>query len=165
MGLRGPKGRGQEAWMIPVADLMIQEGMSFSAAAQALGVKWENSAAERAARYCEQFRNILDSLSYRYYASTGDNPLLTKGFMAGVLVWSIRRLQEQDRPDAIATPGKLLADMMGWLEEKPEAAVVGNLNQADIDRIKAELKAKQEEEAKGIPVQIIVVGEKGEKPN
>jgi len=143
MGLRGPKARDQEDWMLPVAELMIQETMSFSAACQALGTKFDNSASERAAQYSEAFRNILDALEFRYFARTGDNPLLTKGYLAGRLVWAIDELARQGQADKIAMPGKLLADLMGWLEEAPNTPVLANLTQEDIDRVRAELKERE----------------------
>src|ERR1700688_4266257 len=114
MGLRGPKARGQEDWMVPVADLMVQEHMNFSAACMALGVKFDNSASERSVQYSEAFQNILDAISFRFYARIGDNPLLTKGVLAGTLMTAIRRLGEMDQWDKLAMPGKLLADLMGW---------------------------------------------------
>jgi hypothetical protein len=138
--------------MVPVAELMIQEFMSFSAAALALGVKFENTADERGIQHSEAFQNILDALSYRFYARIGDNPLLTKGVLAGTLMTAIRRLGEMDQWDKVAMPGKLLADLMGWTEKAPEnEKVIGNLTQSDIDKIRADLKA-QEEQAKTVVV-------------
>jgi hypothetical protein len=146
MGLRGPKPKGQEDWMIEVAELMIQEHMSFSAACLALGKKFENTASERTAQYSEAFQNILDALSYRFYARIGDNPMLTKGVLAGTLMTAIRKLGEMDQWDKVAMPGKLLADLMGWLEKHTEdAVVIGNLTQSELDRVRAELKAQEEQ--------------------
>jgi hypothetical protein len=144
MGLRGPKARGQEDWMLRVAELMVQEHMSFSAACLALGQKFDNSASERSAQYSDAFQNILDAISFRFYARIGDNPLLTKGVLAGTLMTAMRRLGEMDQWDKLAVPGKLLADLMGWLETKEDAPVIGNLTQNDIDKIRADLKAQEE---------------------
>lgn len=165
MGLRGPKSRGQEDWMVPVAELMIQEHMSFSSACQAMGTRFDNTQAERAAQYCESFRNVLNALGFKYYALTGDNPLLTKGFLSGVLVDSIRRLLEQDQPDKVAVPGKLLADLMGWLEVKPDVPVIASLTQDDIDRLRAEVKAQEAEQTatQSKIVQVVVLDDG--KPN
>lgn len=161
MGLRGPKARGQEDWMVSVAELMVQEHMSFSSAAQALGVKFLNSVDERAAQYSEAFQNILDALTFKFYARIGDNPLLTKGVLAGTLVTAIRRLGEQDLWDKVAMPGKLLADLMGWTEQRPDAPVLANLTQTEIDQLKAkvaEAAQKQAEQAKAVQaVPVIVV--------
>lgn len=144
MGLRGPKARGQEDWMVAVADLMVQEHMSFSAACLALGQKFDNTASERSAQYSDAFQNILDAISFKFYARIGDNPLLTKGVLAGTLQTAIRKLGEMDQWDKVAVPGKLLADLMGWLESQSEdVPVIGNLNQAEIDKIRAELKASE----------------------
>lgn len=151
MGLRGPKARGQEDWMIPVAELMVQEHMSFSAACQALGQKFDNSASERAAQWSEPFQNILNALNYKFYAQIGDNPLLTKGVILGVLMTAMRRLAEQESWEKVAIPAKLVSDIMGLtdrsLADKP---VIANLTQADIDRIRKELAEQeiQEEDVK-----------------
>jgi len=162
MGLRGPKARGQEDWMKPVAELMIQEHMNFSAACQALGVKFDDSAAERAARYCEAFRSVLSALEMRYYALDGDNPLLTKGVLAGILMDALRRLRELDQPDKVAMPGKLLADLMGWLSEAPEKVTEFGLTQTQIDELRAKV---EEEQKKQSQVQQITVVVDGSNPN
>lgn len=137
--------------MIPVAELMTQEHMNFSNACMALGVKFDNTAAERAAEYCEEFRNVLNAINFKFYASIGDNPLLTKSVLAGTLMTAVRRLGEMDQWDKIAVPGKLLAELMGWTEHTEDAPVIGNLTQSDIDKIRADLKA-QESEVKNIVV-------------
>jgi hypothetical protein len=161
MGLRGPRKQGQQDWMLAVAELQIQEHMSFSGACQALGVKFDNSAAERAAQYSESYRDILNALGFKYYALTGDNPLLTKGYLAGVLVDSMRRLMEQDQPDRVAVPGKLLADLMGWLEQKPDVPVIANLTQSEIDELRAKVEAEKAKQTQ--PVQVVVISDG--KPN
>jgi hypothetical protein len=155
MGLRGPKAKGQEDWMLPVAELMTTEHMSFSAACQALGTKFDNSAAERAAQYCEPFRDVLNALGFKYHALTGDNPLLTKGYLTGILVDAMRRLMEQDQPDKVAVPGKLLADLMGWLEQAPDAPVIANLTQSEIDELRTKVEAEKQKQAQ--PVQVVIV--------
>jgi hypothetical protein len=162
VGLRGPKAKGQADWMVPVAELMIQEHMSFSSACQALAVKFDNSAAERTARYCEAFRSVLSALEMRYYALDGDNPLLTKGVLAGILVDALRRLRELDQPDKVAMPGKLLADLMGWLEQKPDVPVIANLTQTEIDELRTKVEAEKAKQVQ--PVQVVIVSD-GSKPN
>ncbi len=164
MGLRGPKPQGETPWMRAVAELMVQEAMSFSAACMAMGVNFDNTQAERAAQYCEPFRNILYALEFKYFGDIGDNPLLTKGYLAGRLVWAIDELSRQGQPDKVSMPGKLLADLMGWLKETPDAPVFANLSQADIDKLRVELKAKQQEqEQTAQTVQVVVVD--GKPPN
>ena len=167
MGLRGPKARGQEDWMIPVADLMVQEGMGFSKACQALGVKFDSSAAERAAEYSEAFRNILDALEFRYFARTGDNPLMTKGWLAGRLKWAIDRIAQQDQPDKLSGLAKVLADLMGWFPKEEDASrpVLGNLTQDQINTIKADLEAKQKEQVQNTIEQKIEPVVDDVKPN
>lgn len=165
MPISGRPPKNREDWMVPVAELMTTEHMSFSSACQALAVKFESSTAERAAQYCEPFRNVLNALGFKYHALVGDNPLLTKGYLAGVLVDSIRRLMEQDQPDRVAVPGKLLADLMGWLEVLPETPVLANLTQDDIERLRAEVKAKEAEQAKIAQAVQVVVVDGGKAPN
>lgn len=162
MGLRGPKARGQEDWMVPVADLMVQEHMSFSSACQALGQKFDSTASERASQYSDSFQNILDAISFRFYARIGDNPLLTKGVLAGSLMTAIRRLGEMDQWDKLAMPGKLLADLMGWTNVQPDAPVVGNLTQAEYDALKAKIaEAKQKQASETEVVSVVVIDGSG----
>lgn len=149
MGLRGPKAKGQFDWMVPVAELMVQEHMSFSAACQALGKTFDNSAAERAAQYAEAFQNILDALNYKLHARTGDNPFLTKGFIKGVLVTAIRRLGESEQWDKVAIPAKLIADMEGWNKTDAAAPVLLNLTQKEIDDLKAKYAEQLAQESDG----------------
>lgn len=130
--------------MIPVAELMVTEHMSFSAACQALGQAFDTSASERAAQYSEAFQNVLDALSYKIHARTGDNPFLTKGFIKGVLVTAIRRLGEMDQWDKVSIPAKLIVDIEGWSKVPTDAPVVGNLSQKDLDELKAKLLEEDE---------------------
>jgi len=133
--------------MVPVAELMVQEHMSFSSACQALGVPFDNSQAERAAQYSEAFQNILDALSYKIHARTGDNPFLTKGFIKGVLVTAIRRLGEMDQWDKVSIPAKLIADMEGWNKTDLGTPVVLSLTQKEIDDLKAKYAEQAAQEA------------------
>lgn len=162
MALRGRPPKQREDWMESVADLMVKEHMSFTSACMAIGRTYKTGAEEMADRYSDAFQNVLDAVTFKFYARIGDNPLLTKGVLAGVLLTAVRRLGESDSWDKIAVPGKLLADMMGWTEHTPEAPVFANLTQTDIEALRAKV-AKAEEEARQKPTQIVIVS--GEKPN
>lgn len=156
MGLRGPKARGQEPWMVKVADLMIQEHMSFSAACQALSVKFDDAASERAAQYSEAFRDIVDALSFKFHARTGGNPLLTKEVILGWLTVAIQKLGEANQWDRVSIPAKLMADMQGWTKSEGNPPVIFNLSQKDIDELKTKLKEDAErdeiaEKSTGLP--------------
>jgi hypothetical protein len=148
--------------MIPIAELMVHEAMSFSAACQARGVKWEDSKAEHAAEFCEAYQNVLDGIRFQYFANTGNNPLLTKAYAAGQTVKAIDRLMQMDQPDKIAVLVKALGDLMGWFEVKPDVPVIANLTQDDIDRLREEVKAKEATQAQ--PVQVVIV-DGGKAPN
>lgn len=156
MAVRGRPPKDREEWMVPVAELMTQEHMSFSAACQALGTRFPNSTSERAAQFCEPFRDVLNALGFKYHALTGDNPLLTKGYLTGVLVDAIRRLMEMDQPDKIAVLGKLLADLMGWTEVQSDAPVAFGLTQTQIDELRAKIEDEEAAAAK-IPIKVVVV--------
>jgi len=147
MGLRGPRAKGQENWMKEVADLMVQEGMGFSLACQALGRKFANSQDERAAQYSEAFQNILNALNYRFSASIVDNPLFTKEVIVGTLMRAVRRLEEAQQWDKVAIPAKLVLDAMGWSKQDVGTPVLLNLTQKDIDELKAQYAEKAQEAA------------------
>jgi hypothetical protein len=141
--------------MIPVAELMIQEGMSFSNACQALGVKFDSAAEERAAEHIEVFQNIVDALEFKFYSRIGNNPLLCKEFAAGTLVWAARRLREQDAPSDVVRPVAELSKLMGWYPEgDTEKPVLANLTQSEIDALKAKIaEAKKAQEPTVIVVE------------
>jgi hypothetical protein len=149
MGLRGPKAKDQKTWMPKVAELMIKEHMSFSAACQALGVKFDNTAAEQAAEFTDAFQNIVDLLGFKFHARIGNNPLLTKEVMAGWLVDAIRRLGQQNQFDKIAIPAKLLSDIKGWTKEQQNTPLILNLTQKDLEELKEKAQKAAEEEKNG----------------
>jgi hypothetical protein len=66
-----------------------------------------------------------------------------------------------DQWDKVAMPGKLLADLMGWLEKVPEDQhVLGNLTQAEIDVLKNKIS-----EARKAESDAIIASSEPEKPN
>lgn len=155
MALKGRPPKDREDWMERVAELMVKEHMTFTSASMALGRKYETAQEEFADRYSEAFQSVMDAIEFKFYSRIGDNPLLTKGVLAGALMTAIRRLGESDQWASVHMPGKLLADVMGWTEQKASVPVLANLTQADIDRARAELKAQEEQASK--PVQVVVV--------
>lgn len=161
MGLRGPKPQGEAPWMRAVAELMIKEHMSFTSACMAMGVKFETGQEELVVQYSDEFQNLLDAISYKFYARIGDNPLLTKGVLAGVLMTAVRRLGEQGDWSAVHMPGKLLADLMGWTDEHTDKPVLANLSQREIDELKVKVaeaqKAQDEAQNVAQPVKVIIV--------
>lgn len=161
MALKGRPPKAREDWMESVAELMVREHMTFTSASMALGRKYQTAQEEFADRYCEAFQNVLDAIEFKFYSRIGDNPLLTKGVLAGALMTAIRRLGEQDAWGSVHMPGKLLADLMGWTSQTPDAPVLANLSQKDIDELKlkvAEAQRLQEEEAKTPqPVKVVIV--------
>lgn len=155
MGLRGKPARGQEDWMVPVADLMVKEGMSFTSACMAQGKKFTTGQEEHEAKYSDVFQNILDALTFKFYARIGGNPLLTKDVLAGTLMTAVRRLGESEQWEKIAMPGKLLSDLMGWTKDSANVPVFANLTQREIDEIRAKLREEEDEPKQ---VQVVVLG-------
>lgn len=158
MGLRGPKPRGERDWYKQVAELMINEFMSFSQACMALGIKFTTSKEEQEHEFNPAFRNLLTGLHLDYFVEIGENPEIGKSYVKGVAVHSIRKLAEAGQWDKIGIPNKQLADILGLGKETADKPVLANLTQADIDKIRAELKAKQETESSEKPTVVIVDG-------
>lgn len=146
MGLRGPKPKGQEDWMIPVAELMVKEHMNFTSACMAMGRKYTSGQDELADQYSDAFQNVLDGISYKFYARIGDNPLLTKGVLAGVLMTAVRRLGEAGDWSSVHMPGKLLADVMGWTGDSQDAPVLANLTEKDLKALEEQAALKLKEQ-------------------
>lgn len=163
MALRGRPPKDREDWMEKVAELMVKEHMSFSNASQALGRRYETAAEELVDRYSDAFQNVLDAIGFKFYSRIGDNPMLTKGVLAGVLMTAVTKLGEQDNWQSIHMPGKLLADIMGWypLADESNRPILANLTQRDIDELKAKAAAeakRQAEESKQVQVVFVDTG-------
>jgi hypothetical protein len=153
MGLRGPKARGEKDWYKQVAQLMVNECMGFSVACQALGLKFTTSQEEREHEYSEAFRNLLTGLHLDFFVEIGANPQIGKEYVKGVAVYTIRKLAESDQFDKMTAPLKELSDVLGLTRETADTPVLANLTQADIDEVRAKLKAKdlaQETDSKAL---------------
>lgn len=161
MGLRGPKPKGELDWYKPVAELMINEFMSFSAACQAAGQKFTNSQDEREHEYSGPFRNLLTGMHLDFFVEIGANPNIGKDYVKGVAVAAIRKLAEGDQWDKVAVPLKQLSDVLGLGRETQDVPVLANLTQKDIDELKAKAAAeakRQAEESKQVQVVFVDTG-------
>jgi hypothetical protein len=167
MGLRGPKAKSELDWYKPVAELMVNELMSFSAACQAHGVKFTSAKDEHVHEYNPAFRNLLTGLHLDFFVEIGENPQIGKEYVKGVAVYAIRKLAEKDQLDKVTAPLKELAGVLGLTGEDEEKPVFGGLTQTEIDalRVKVEAERVRQEQAKQAqPVQVVVVSD-GDKPN
>jgi hypothetical protein len=143
MGLRGPKAKSEKDWYKQVAGLMVNECMNFSVACQALGLKFSTSQEEREHEYSEAFRNLLTGLHLDFFVEIGANSQIGKEYVKGVAVYTIRKLAESDQFDKMTAPLKELSDVLGLTRESADTPVLANLTQADIDEVRAKLKAKE----------------------
>jgi len=161
MGLRGPKPRGELDWYKRVAELMVNEFMSFSAACMAVGQKFQTSQEEHVHEHSEAFRNLLTGMHIDYFVEVGQSPAIGKEYVKGVCVTAIRRLGQSDQWDKVGVPLKQLSDVLGLTKDTEDKPVFANLTQTDIDEIKmkmAEAQKKQDEESQAPkPVKVVVV--------
>ena len=167
MGLRGPKPQGEKDWYKRVAELMINEFMSFSSACMAVGQKFTSSQDEHVHEHSEAFRNLLTGMHLDYFVEVGTNSSIGKEYVKGVAVTAIRKLGESDQWDKVGVPLKQLSDVLGLTKDTGDKPVLANLTQADIDKIRLELKEKAEAEKaeqKASESKTIVVV-LGDKPN
>lgn len=146
MGLRGPKPKGELPWYKTVAELMINEFMNFSVAAQAAGQKFTTSAEEREHEYSPAFRSLLQGLHMQFFVEMGDHPQIGKAYVKGVCVTAIRKLAESDQWEKVAIPLKQLSDVLGLTKEVADQPVIGTVTQAKIDELKAEIAAEEQKE-------------------
>ena len=135
-----------EPWMLEAINLIVRRILTLRQAAQQLGVDITPQQADNISGRI-RFQDALEEARLAYYAEVGSNPRLTKEAVVGQLFTLASRLAA-DREDAKATEALFrLAKVMGWINGEGSAQpVLANLSQADIDRIRGELKAKQQQE-------------------
>lgn len=136
-----------EPWMFDAIELIVRRILTLRQAAQQLGVDITPQQADNIQGRL-RFQDALEDARLKYYAEIGSNPRLTKDAVVGQLFLLAPRLTE-DREDAKAADALLkLAKVQNWTsgEDYKDKPVYGNLTQADIDRLRAEVNAKQEEE-------------------
>jgi hypothetical protein len=160
MGARGPRPKGELGWYKSVADLMVNEFMNFTQAAMALGIKFETSQEERMHELNPAFRSLLAGMHMEFFIELGEQPGIGKEYVKGVCVTAIRKLAESNQWDKVPIPLKQLSDVLGLSKGVEDRPVLANLTQADIDKIRTELKAKEETDKKE-PTVVVT----GTKPN
>jgi hypothetical protein len=136
-----------EPWMFDAIELVVRQILTLRQAAQQLGVDITPQQADNIQGRL-RFQDALEEARLKYYAAVGANPRLTKDAVVGQLFMLAQRLAA-DGEDAKAADALLkLAKVQNWTsgEEYKDKPVLGNLSQADIDRLRAEINAKQEEQ-------------------
>jgi hypothetical protein len=140
-----------EPWMLEAINLIVRQILTLRQAAQQLGVDITPQQADNIQGRL-RFQDALEEARLKYYAEIGANPRLTKDAVVGQLFLLALRLTE-DREDAKAADALLkLAKVQNWTsgEEYKDKPVCGNLSQAEIDRLRAEVNAKQEQKEQGV---------------
>jgi hypothetical protein len=134
-------------WISQACELMVRYDLSLRQAAAELGKDISVEEAE-ALKDRKLFKQALEAARLSYYADIGSNPRLTKEVIAGQIYKLAERLTA-DREDYKASDSLLkLAKIMGWINGEGSAQpVLANLTQDDIDRLRAEIKAKQQPQA------------------
>jgi hypothetical protein len=136
-----------EPWMFDAIELIVRRILTLRQAAQQLGIDITPQQADNIQGRL-RFQDALEEARLKYYAEIGANPRLTKDAVVGQLFLLALRLTE-DREDAKAADALLkLAKVQNWTsgEEYKDKPVYGNLTQAEIDRLRAEINAKQEQQ-------------------
>jgi hypothetical protein len=135
-----------EPWMLEAINLIVRRILTLRQAAQQLGVDITPQQADNIQGRI-RFQDALEETRLTYYAEVGSNPRLTKEAITGQLYKLAERLAA-DREDYKSADTLLkLAKVQGWINGEGGAApVIANLTQADIDRLRAEIKAKQQEQ-------------------
>ena len=136
-----------EPWMLDAIELIVRRDLTLRMAAQQLGQ-------DLTPQQCDnlmgriRFQRELEEARLKYYADIASHPRFTKDAVIGYMFKLAERLAE-DRDDAKATEALFrIAKVQGWLsgEDYREKPVLGGLTQADIDRIRAEYTAKQQQQ-------------------
>jgi hypothetical protein len=145
------KPEALEPWMLEAINLMVRQNLSLRQAGQQLGVDVTPQKADNIQGRI-RFVDALEEARLKYYAEIGSNPRLTRDAIVGHIFKLAGRLTA-DREDYKAAEALLkLAKIQGWIAgEGSDKPVLANLTQDDIDRLRAEIKAKEleQEQASG----------------
>jgi len=133
-------------WIPQACELMGRYDLSLRQAAAELGKDISVEHAE-ALKDRKLFKEALEAARLAHYADIGSNPRLSKEVIAGQIYKLAERLTA-DREDYKASDSLLkLTKIMGWINgEGGDQPVFANLTQDDIDRLRAEIKAKQQQQ-------------------
>ncbi|HTQ61140.1 MAG TPA: hypothetical protein VMI32_13000 [Candidatus Solibacter sp.] len=136
-----------EPWMLDAIELIVRRILTLRQAAQQLGVDITPQQADNIQGRI-RFQDALEEARLKYYQEIGSNPRLTRDVVIGHMFKLAERLAA-DGEDAKASEALFrIAKVQGWTSgEAPEdKPVYANLTQADIDRLRAEINAKQEQQ-------------------
>jgi hypothetical protein len=137
-----------EPWMLEAINLIVRQILTLRQAAQQLGVDITPQQADNIQGRI-RFQDELEEARLKYYAEIGGNPRLTKDAVVGQLFLLALRLTK-DREDYKAADALLkLAKVQGWINGEGAAQqddFLKNIRQADLDWMKAQLKAKEQQE-------------------
>ena len=135
-----------EPWMLEAIQLIVRRQLSLRQAAQQLGVEISPQEADNIQGRI-RFQDALEEARLTYHQEIGSNPRLNRDAVVGQMFKLAERLAA-DREDYKSADTLLkIAKIFGWTSGEDDykaKPVFGNLTQADIDRIRAELKAKQD---------------------
>jgi hypothetical protein len=137
----GRKEYTEEVWYPEVIDAMIREGLTFSAAAQAMGIKFTSAKEEASHERRKAFQRRYWAMSNAYHNEIGSNPTLNKEVAVGYGMQSLKRLSERGDDDKVATLLKTIADIAGWNRDETQISIIAGFSQAELDTIKAKAKA------------------------
>ena len=136
-----------ENWVLEAIQLIVRRQLSLRQAAQQLGVQISVAQADNIQGRI-RFQNELEQERLAYYAGVGNNPSLTRDAVAGQLFVLAQTLAEMGEHFKSAETLLKLAKVQGWTsaEEQKDKPVLGNLTQEDLNRIRAEYEAKQDQQ-------------------
>ena len=141
------KPNALEPWMLDAIELIVRRQLTLRQAATQLGQDLTPAQCDNIQGRI-RFQDALEEARLKYYAAIAANPRLTKDAVVGQLFMLAQRLAT-DREDYKAADALLkLAKVQGWLsgEDYREKPVLGNLTQAESDRVRKEYRAKREQQ-------------------
>ncbi len=137
-----------EPWMLEAINLIVRQILTLRQAAQQLGVDITPQQADNIQGRM-RFQDALEEARLRYYAAVGANPRLTKDAVVGQLFMLAQRLAADGEDYKAADALLKLAKVQGWINGEgavQQDDLLKNIRQADLDWMKAQLKAKEQQE-------------------
>ena len=136
-----------EPWMLDAIQLIVRRQLSLRQAASQLGVDITPQQADNISGRI-RFQDALEDERLTYYQEIGSDPRLSKDVVVGQLFSLAQTLAVMGEHYKSADVLLKLAKVQNWTsgEEYKDKPVLANLTQADIDKLRADLRAKQEQE-------------------
>jgi len=128
-----------EPWMFGAIELIVRRQLSLRQAASQLGQEISPQQADNIQGHI-RFQDALEDARFTYYAEVGSNPRLTKDKVVGQLFVLAQTLAVLGEHYKAADALFKLAKVQNWtnVEDSKDKPALGNLNQADIDRIRVD---------------------------